>query len=72
MSDTSALLFLASIFAIALMIISYITKQRIFNLLCVAPLLYLAIELSASVPLLIGFIGLIIFQLYYTFFQWRE
>lgn len=63
------IIFVYSFLAVSFIVIGYITKQRIYNLLSIAPFLAIAIE-TGSTAIIISMIGMIIWQLYYTF--WSE
>jgi hypothetical protein len=65
--DSTFLLF-AAVLGIGFILIGHGLKLRIFNLLSVAVFLFLSIELSDHVALLIAFIGVGLFEIYYTFF----
>jgi hypothetical protein len=60
-------LLIVAILAIVLMWMGISTKKRIFNLMCVPALIYLAVYFSSSIPLMIMFVGLIIWNGYYAF-----
>jgi hypothetical protein len=60
-------LIFAIILGFGLMIYGHMSKIRIFNLLSVGVMIFLATQLSEFVPLLVVFIGLMIYELYYTF-----
>jgi len=55
------------LFSFGLMVLGFWTKMRIYNLISIAPLLYLGFQLSGEITIVIAVIALIIFQLYYTF-----
>jgi len=55
------------LFSFGLMTLGFWTKMRIFNLISIAPLLYLGFQLSGEITIVIAVVALIIFQLYYTF-----
>lgn len=61
------ILLVVALLGMTLMIIGFTLKKRIFNLLSIGALVTLAIEFSASTGLLIMFIGLIIFNIWFTF-----
>lgn len=60
-------LLIIAILAVVLMWMGITTKKRIFNLISVPALIYLAVYFSSSVALMIMFIGLIIWNGYYAF-----
>jgi hypothetical protein len=61
------ILFIALALGLALMIYGHSSKIRIFNLLSCGIFLFIAIQLASYVPILIVLLGLIIFELYFTF-----
>ena len=63
----STLILVGVVFALGLVIMGHYTKMRIFNLFSVGVFLFLAIELSEFVALLIILIGLMLYELYYVF-----
>ena len=63
----STLLIFGALVGFGLMIYGHASKIRIFNLLSVAVFIFLATQLAEFIPLLIAFIGLMIYELYYTF-----
>ena len=65
--DSTFYLFIGA-FAFALMFFGLASGKRIYNLFSSGVFLFLAIQLSTYTAMLIVLIGLIIFQLYDTFF----
>ncbi|MGD9580344.1 MAG: hypothetical protein AB7V50_03155 [Vampirovibrionia bacterium] len=66
-SGSNTPLFIIAVLAIVLMWMGITTKKRIFNLFAVPALVYLAVYFSSSIPLIIMFVGLIIWNGYYAF-----
>jgi len=64
--NNSIVLIISGLLGIGLMLLGYITKARIFNLFAIAPFITFAVLLPET-PIIIAMIGLIIWQLYYTF-----
>jgi len=64
--DSTFLIFIAVV-GFTLMIFGHLSRIRIFNLLSVLVMVFLAIELSEYVILLVMFIGLSIYELWFTF-----
>ncbi len=52
----------------SMIFLRYKTGARIYNMIGVAVLIYLAITFIASIPMVIAFTGLILYSLYDTFF----
>ncbi|MGD9679299.1 MAG: hypothetical protein AB7V16_13235, partial [Vulcanibacillus sp.] len=59
--------FIIAAIAMTLMIFGFVSNKRIFNLLCVGPLIALAIDYSSSVAMVVTIVGLMIFNLYWAF-----
>ena len=55
------------VFTLGLIIYGHISKLRILNLLSIGGLLFLAIQWSSEVALLVFLIGVMFFELYFTF-----
>ncbi len=51
----------------SMIFLRYKTGARIYNMIGVAILIYLAITFIASIPMVIAFTGLILYSLYDTF-----
>lgn len=66
MTDNSAMLLIVTILLIFMIIMGQITKARIYNLLAIAPMMYIAIAFINSIAIVILMIGLILYQLYLT------
>lgn len=64
--NNSIVLIISGLLGIGLMLLGYITKAKIFNLFAIAPFITFAVLLPET-PIIIAMIGLIIWQLYYTF-----
>lgn len=64
--DSTFLFFIAFIW-IALMVFGHVSKIRIFNLFSVLVCIFLATQLYQNVILLLLFIGISIYELYFTF-----
>ena len=68
----STILLIMAVFALVLMIFGFKSNKRIFNLIAVAPLVYLGLHFIDNIALVIMFFALILYNLYYTFFQEYE
>jgi len=60
-------LFIVAAITVVLMIIGMVFNKRIFNLLSIPGYIYLAIYYSSSIPLVLLFVGLIAWNIYYSF-----
>lgn len=67
LSENFTFLLIAVILYVVLIFLRYKTRQRVWSFFGVGILLYLAIQFTHSMPMLITFIGLIIYSLYDTF-----
>jgi len=65
--SSDMLLFASILMGFGLMIYGHSSKIRLFNLLSVGIFLFIAIQLSSYTPVLVVLIGLMIFELYFTF-----
>jgi len=65
-TDTMAIF--GIILSLALVGLGIFTKQRIYNLLSIGSFIFCAIIFLEHIPLVITFLGLIIWQVYYVFF----
>jgi hypothetical protein len=54
--------------ALSLVVVGIISRQRIYNLLSIGAFIFCAILFIDYIPLVITFVGLIIWQAYYVFF----
>lgn len=58
----------AVIFYAILMVLRFKTGARVYNLIAVGVLLFLAIQYVEHIPMVITFVGLIMYSLWDTFF----
>lgn len=68
MTIDSTFLIFAGLLGIGFILIGHVLKLRIFNLLSVAVFTFLGIELGEYPALLVAFIGVGLYEIYYTFF----
>jgi len=62
------LLFVTLLFAFGLLIYGHMSKLRIFNLFSIGLFLFLGIQLIDYLAVVVVIVGLIIYEIYYTFF----
>lgn len=55
------------VLTMALMIYGHVSKLRVMNLLSIGGLIFLAIQWSSEISLLILLLGIMFFELYFTF-----
>ena len=68
-----ATMFLASVvLAGVFLALGHVKKVRIFNLFAVVVFIFLMTQLYESVPLLVLFIGLSLYEIYFTFWDGRD
>ena len=65
-------LLVAVALAFALMVWGYSTKMGIYNLFSVGLWIFIATQVITYTPFVLVIVGIIIFQLYYTFFGGRD
>ena len=63
-------LFLIGGLSLVLMILGMTKNTRIFNLFAIPGFIYLAVYYAESIPLIIMFVGIIMWNIYYAF--WGE
>jgi hypothetical protein len=66
-AESNTPLFIVAGIALVLMIIGMKNGQRIFNLFSIPAFIYLGVYYSESVPLILMFVALIIWNIYYAF-----
>ena len=54
-----------------LMYLRFKTGAKVYNLLSIGVMLYLAIQYSTSIPMILTFVGMIMYGLWDTFFEGR-
>ena len=66
MSDNSSMLFIVTILLLFSVIMGYVTKARLWNLLSIAPAMYIALAFINSAAIVIFMIGIIFYQIFLT------